>query len=106
MCAQWMDAAARRGPFGSTGALQRLLRLAPQEEEAPLLPPTSNFALCDGTFFFLRMMSSHLTMLAFMHAAGSALSASASASSRSTYVNDASSETSSPCLDGQTRRNR
>ena len=48
MCAQWMDAAARRGPFGSTGALQRLLRLAPQEEEAPLLPPTSNFALCDG----------------------------------------------------------
>jgi hypothetical protein len=47
-CAQWMDAAGRRGPFGAVGSLQRLLRLAP-EEEAPLLGTNSNFALYVNT---------------------------------------------------------
>jgi len=59
-CAQWMDAAGRRGPFGSTGTLQRLLRLAPQEEEAPMLSPTSNFALYVNTtalaWFFIYLL--------------------------------------------------
>jgi hypothetical protein len=40
--------AGRRGPFGAVGSLQRLLRLAP-EEEAPLLGTNSNFALYVNT---------------------------------------------------------
>jgi len=59
MCAQWMDAAGRRGPFGASGSLHRLLRLAP-EEEAPMLGTTSNFALYVNTtalcWFFVYLL--------------------------------------------------
>ena len=58
-CAQWMDAAGRRGPFGASGSLHRLLRLAP-EEEAPMLGTTSNFALYVNTtalcWFFVYLL--------------------------------------------------
>ena len=58
-CAQWMDAAGRRGPFGASGSLHRLLRLAP-EEETPMLGTTSNFALYVNTtalcWFFVYLL--------------------------------------------------
>lgn len=58
-CAQWMDAAGRRGAFGASGSLHRLLRLAP-EEETPMLGTTSNFALYVNTtalcWFFVYLL--------------------------------------------------
>ena len=51
----------------------------------------------EGTLRFFRINSSHLTMLRSMQPSVSVCSADASASSSSTYVNEANSETSSPC---------
>jgi len=59
-CAQWMDTAGRRGPFGSAGSLQRMLRLTSEEEEVPVLSSTSNFALFVNTtalsWFFIYLL--------------------------------------------------